>query len=608
MTAKSGEHTFKWLNATQFCGALNDNLYKLSVVFFLISSCPKTTPDSIMASTGAVFVIPFLLFSDAAGVLADKISKQTIIVRLKLLEMALMSTGCFFFYLKSASGLYIVLFLMCTQSAFFGPSKYGIVPELVSPERLSKANGFLVSATFLSIIIGTVIASLIAGGNKGFVICGFTCIIFSIAGFAASRKIYETAAGTGTRSVSLFFLAGIWKTLKEVSKDKYLIMTLITSSYFWLIAAYAQMNLVPYGIDLLNLTPEKSNIAGYLYLVVAVGVGLGVLVAGLLSGKNIEFGIVPVGAFGLSISLAGLDIAAHLIVLAICLIFFLGFFGGLFLLPLNAFIQWRTTDNNRGRVIATSNFLNFVGILFASFMIWMLQEKLGFSSGKAFMLIGIMTFVSGIITMIVLPDFFIRFVTLIITKSVCRINVKGLENVPTKEGSVIVSNITSWMDPFLLMATGQRRIRFFISRKIYSIWWLNWFFRIMQAIPVSDKDHPVKILETVRMARKALMDGALLCIFAEGKINRTGSIALFKRGFEYIIRKTDHRIVPVHIGRAGKHMLKNDKNLKWSKITSVFFYHASIRFGDSMPDTTKVSEVKNRIEQLGKYNLQEDKS
>lgn len=605
MTDKLSEHTFKWLNATQFFGALNDNLYKLSMVFFLISSHPEKTPDSIMANTGAVFVIPFLLFSDAAGVLADKISKRTIIVRLKVVEIALMSTGCFFFYVQSTLGLYIVLFLMCTQSAFFGPSKYGIVPELVSLEKLSKANSFLVSATFLSIIIGTVIASLAAGGNSGFIICGVTCIAFSVTGFTASRKIYKTPSGTGTRSISPLFFAGIWKTLTAVSKDKYLFMTLITSSYFWLVAAYVQMNLVPYGIDLLHLTPETSNLAGYLYLVVAIGVGTGSLLAGVLSGRNIEFGIVPIGAFGLSISLAGLHMAAHLTVWAVCFIFFLGVFGGLFLLPLNAFIQWRTLDNNRGAVLATSNFLNFTGILCASLMIKVLQEKIGVSSGQAFMLLSIMTFVMGVATMIVLPDCFIRFVMLVITKTACRMNVKGLENVPIKGGAVIVSNITSWMDPFLLIATGQRRICFFIARDIYGVWWLNWFFRIMQAIPVSDKDHPVTILKAVRMARKAVMDGALLCVFAEGKINKTGTITLFQKGLEYIMKNTDHRIIPVHIGKTEERMLNKDKYGIWSKIILNFFYPATIHFGESMPDTTKAFEVKNKVEQLGKYNFTE---
>ncbi|MBL0700581.1 MAG: MFS transporter, partial [Desulfosarcina sp.] len=454
MTENNSQATFKWLNATQFFGALNDNLYKLSMVFFLIAINPEMNPDSIMADTGAVFVLPFLLFSDAAGVLADRISKQIIIARLKIIELILMSSGFLCFYLKTSAGLYVVLFLMCTQSAFFGPAKYGIIPELVPDERLSKANSHIVSATFLSIIIGTLMASVLAGGDHGFLICGTTCILVSMGGIFVSRRIYKTPPGGGKEKINPLFFVGIWKTVKSISEDRYLLMSVLTASYFWLVAAYAQMNLIPYGIDLMHLAPENSNIAGYLYLVTAVGVGSGAILAGLLSGRNIEFGIVPIGAFGLSASLILLHSAADSFAWAIFFIIVLGISAGLFLLPLNAFIQWKTPGHRRGAVLAASNFLNFVGILGATLMIKIFQEGLGFSPGQAFLLLGVMTFILAVAVMVVLPDFFVRFIMLIITKIFYRIKIKGIENIPTAGGVLLVSNIASWIDPFILMATG----------------------------------------------------------------------------------------------------------------------------------------------------------
>ncbi len=413
MTSNYKHGTFKWLNITQFLGALNDNLFKLSMVFFLIATDPGINPDSVMANTGAVFVLPFLLFSDAAGVLADRLSKQRIIITLKTIEIGLMSLGALCFFFKSNYGLYMVLFLMCTQSAFFGPAKYGIVPELVPVERLSKANSYLICATFLSIIIGTIMASFMATGEKGYIICGIVCVAASCAGFLASRKIYKTSPCKGTDVISPFFFIGIWKTLKSVSKDNYLFMCVLTSSYFWMVAAYTQMNLVPYGIELMHLTPEKSNLVGYLYIVTAVGVGAGAMIAGLISGRNIEYGIVPIGALGLSICLACLNFTANFFVWALVIILFLGISAGLFKVPLNAFIQWKTPDDKRGAVLAATNFLNFTGILCATLMIKVFKEGFGFSSGQAFMLLGAMTLILAIWTMIVLPDFFVRFVMLI---------------------------------------------------------------------------------------------------------------------------------------------------------------------------------------------------
>ncbi len=409
MTKDIIQNTFKWLNITQFFGALNDNLYKLSMAFFLIAANPNIAPDTIMACVGAVFVLPFLLFSDAAGALADRISKQTIIVRLKILEIIFMGSGLIFFYMENSIGLYLVLFSMCTQSAFFGPAKYGIIPELVSDQKLSKANSYLISVTFISIIIGTLMASLFAGGQNGFVYCGMVCTVVSLLGFSASVKIYKTPSKKGTRDVSIFFFLGIWKTIKSISGNRELLTAVLISSYFWFAAAFAQMNLVPYGMDLMHLTSENSNLAGCLYLFAAFGVGSGALLAGWLSGSEVKLGIVPLGAFGLAASLIGLNFAAHTFTWAMVLIFFFGISAGLFILPINAFIQWKTPEKIRGSVLAATNFLNFTGILCASLMIKILHG-FNLSSGKAFMVAGSITFIFALGSMILLKNFFITFV------------------------------------------------------------------------------------------------------------------------------------------------------------------------------------------------------
>ena len=153
--------SFTYLNITQFLGALNDNIYKLLIVYFLIQLDGIEHSHWILASTGAVFVLPFLLFSASSGTLADRFSKRNIIVLTKVLELVTMLAAVFTFYFETQIGCYCVLFLLATQSAIFGPSKYGIVPELVSTDKISKANGIMTSFTFLAIILGTFLASFI---------------------------------------------------------------------------------------------------------------------------------------------------------------------------------------------------------------------------------------------------------------------------------------------------------------------------------------------------------------------------------------------------------------------------------------------------------------
>src|SRR3984885_10995937 len=185
--------SFTYLNVTQFLGALNDNIYKLLIVYFFIQLEGIEYSHQILATTGAIFVIPFLLFSAISGTLADRFSKRDIIVTTKILELVIMGLAVCAFAFQSKWGSYGILFLLATQSAIFGPSKYGIVPELVSSERISKANGLMTSFTYLAIILGTFLASfLIQITDRNFIICAIFCTFIALVGLYTSFCIEPT--------------------------------------------------------------------------------------------------------------------------------------------------------------------------------------------------------------------------------------------------------------------------------------------------------------------------------------------------------------------------------------------------------------------------------
>ena len=282
--------SFAWINATQFLGALNDNLLKLLIVFFLISLKGPAYATGIAATTGALFVIPFLLFSPVAGALADKLSKKTIILTMKGAEVGIALSAIAAFGAASQTGLYAVLFLMATQSALFGPSKYGIVPELVDRRQLSKANSLLESFTYLAIILGSALAPLLVqmSGSR-YRTAALACIGVSLAGLAAGWKIEKTAPANRERQVSTRFLTEVKETLAELHRDGYLLLAILGSAYFLFLGAFAQINLIPFGMQVHGLSQEQS---GYLFLVAALGIGCGSLLAGRLSGRNVEFGVV----------------------------------------------------------------------------------------------------------------------------------------------------------------------------------------------------------------------------------------------------------------------------------------------------------------------------
>ena len=586
--------SFRWLNATQFFGALNDNLLKLLIVFFLISLQGPEQATTIAATAGAVFVAPFLLLSAPAGALADRFSKCLIIRAMKLTEMVIALVAILSFSLGSSSGLYGVLLLMAAQSALFGPAKYGILPEMVERRQLSRANSLIEMLTYLAIILGSALAPLLAQVSQGnYRNAALACIAFSLAGTLSSLKIEKTRTAERKTTAGLLSLRELRATVGELRQDGYLLLAIIGSAYFLFLGAFAQINLIPFGMQVHGLTQEQS---GYLFLVAALGIGSGSYLAGRLSGRNIEFGVVPLGAMGLSLATCGLFLLPdNLLVHSVLL---LGVSGGLFLVPLHAFVQYRAPREKLGRILAAGSILSWCGVLLASALSWLLSGPFGFSAAQSFLLLGLLTCGLTLITLYILPDFLLRFIALLVMKLAYRIELTGADNVPEEGPALLVANHVSWVDALLLLATQQRRIRFIMHRDIYNVRLLRPLFRLMGIIPVAAGDSRKQKIEFVRSARKALDDGYLVCIFAEGMITRNGMLQPFKSGFEAILKGTGHPLVPVHIGGAWGSIFSYANGRMLSKLPTSFPYFIAIDFGSPLPADSNANDVQREVAEL----------
>ena len=544
---RSTNSTFRWLNYTQFLGALNDNIFKFLIIFHLIAQYGNDQSSTITGVAGIIFVVPFLLFSHASGILADRKSKQKIIFFTKIIEIFIMIFGAAAFALGNPLLLYTVLFLMAVQSTLFSPSKFGIIPELVSREKISEANGALSSFTFLAIIMGTIAAPVIWKNFQNQTAYGcLICITIAVAGAACSTRIHSTTPKGSRNQITFLFFRDIWNTVKFAKKDPYLLGAMLGCSFFWVIGAFVQINIIPYGIQVLAFSAENSV---YLFLVTALGIAAGSWVAGRLSGRNIEFGIVPIGALGLTISCIGMRFVPHGNLLLTCLdILVMGISAGLFIIPLEAFVQVRSPENRRGEIIATNNFLNFVGILFASALTLIFTHIFYLSAAQGFFVVGLLTLALLFLYIKILPDFLVRFIVLIITRVFYRLRKKGIDHIPADGPALLVSNHTAWVDPFLIQAASQRRIRFLIFRKYYENKWLRSIARLMGTIPIAADDPPHKLIQSLNKARVALDDGLLVCIFADGEMTKTENIDEFMKGAEQIIKDRDDPIIPIYIG------------------------------------------------------------
>lgn len=475
---KSDFRSFYLLNATQFLGALNDNVFKLLVIYLLINLKGAAAANTILSLAGAIFVIPFLLFSSSAGVLADRISKRTIIVYTKALELLVMLFGLFAVMFESEIGSFTALFLMATQSALFGPSKYGIIPELVESKMVSKANGSMTSFTYLAIILGTFLASFISDvTDKNFIIVAVFCVFISILGLFTSLAISKTAPQNSSKKINPFFLYEIYQTLRISWKVPHLLPALFGSSFFLFVGAFAQLNIIPFAMQALHLSEVGG---GYLFLPIAVGIAIGAVIAGQLSKDKIEPGLSCITGFLIALSFMSLYFVASSLILTIISLTILGMVGGAFLIPFDSFIQVNSPDEKRGQVIAAVNFFSFIGVLLAAFVLYFFSEKLDLSAKGGFFVMGVLTLIVSCVLVGRLSSLFFPFFVRKILKRFRKLTVVS----PLPEpGTLIILESNSWWDAILLYSCLPNLVTLIPSPYFRRFPWINGWMDSIQIVP-----------------------------------------------------------------------------------------------------------------------------
>jgi acyl-[acyl-carrier-protein]-phospholipid O-acyltransferase/long-chain-fatty-acid--[acyl-carrier-protein] ligase len=600
---------FQWLNVTQFLGALNDNVFKLLVVFLLLGTLGSEHRERVLAVGSAVFVVPFILFANVAGVLADRFSKQRILVVMKVVEIAVMAAGLAAVQMGNEWFAYAILFLMGLQSTLFGPSKYGIVPELVGTANLSWANSLLTMATYLAIIIGTFLPSFLLDKVFGgrFVWLSLFCIGVAVAGTLTSLGISRTPAGGAKGRPSLVFFVDMFRTFRGIVADRYLTSAVLGSAYFVFIGAFIQQTMLLYGQDALGLSWIQS---GYLFSVAAVGIGVGAVAAGRVSGRNVEFGVVPVGATGLCACTIALGLIPPTYTAVLTVLFLLGASCGLFIVPLTAFIQQRAPPERRGRVIALESFLGFVGAGLSAGVFYAMTAVMGLSPRESFVVIGALTGLLAAVTFVMLPDFLVRFAVVTVTRCVYRMRVDGVDRVPPDGPVVLLPNHVTWVDALLISATLQRRVRFLLGRQIYAIRWLRPLFRLMGAIPISPDDAPHQIHNALDAARQALLDGYVVCVFPEGGITRNGNLRAFRPGWERIVKGIECPVLPVYIGGGWGSIFSYYHGRLVSSMPRRIPYPVSVVFGEPLPAGADTAAARLAVQELSgrHFDLMKDRS
>ncbi len=596
-SAKPSSRGFWALFVTQFQGAFSDNVLKNLVIFMMIGmDLPLPEQHRIGESVGALFSLPFILFSMAGGYLADKLSKRTVCIGVKIFEIFVMSIVCAGLLTHHLPLLLAAVFLMGTHSAFFGPSKYGLLPELLPEKRLSWGNGLIELGTFMAIILGTFAAAMMSqylAGRQGW--SGVILVVLAVAGLFASLGITRVPAADPAKKFRPNFLADLWGRLRLIRGDRPLVLAFIGNTYFTFIGALLLLNLFFFGADVLKINQMQI---GMLNVAVALGIGLGSVAAGYLSGGKIEYGLVPLGAVGLAIFSASLAVPGLTVTGALVRLSLLGFTGGFFIVPVSALLQHRPDKDKRGEVLAAANLLSFVGAFLASGAHYVLTQIAHASPLQIFLFGGVLTFAGAVYAVWLLPDALLRFVLWVITRTIYRIRVLGRENIPSKGGALFVSNHLSLVDALLLLASSDRHVRFIMYKGIYEQRWIKPLARILHTIPISSELRPREMLQALKTASEAIQNGEIVCIFAEGQITRIGHMLPFRRGFERIMKDVEAPIIPVALDGVWGSIFSFEKGRFLWKMPRRIPYRLTVNFGAPMPHTATPFEVREHVQEL----------
>ena len=536
-----GFQSFLW---TQFLGAFNDNVFKMivSVAAVAYTAGNAEAGSQYLALTAAVFVLPFLLMAGWAGQLADRFSKSQVLIVTKAFEILTMIFALFALQATSMPMLLGVLFLLAAQANFFSPAKYGILPEILPERDLSRANALLELTTFVAIVIGGGFGTLLFEHwkHEQWKMSAFL-ITLAVIGSLISLGIPKVKPSPSTEPFHWNPFAEIVKGFKILANDKPMALTVAGISFFWFIGGLVQLTLVVFVNHTLH--GSESQI-GLLVAALAIGIGAGSMASGRISGERIELGLVAPS--GVLMGLSGMALGTvSTEAWAFVWLTLMGFFGGLFIVPLNTFLQDEAPAAEKGRILATNNFANMLGVILASGFLWLLHDKLHWSGEMILLAGGVLSVLASLYILFRhLLRATVRFGCWTILHILFDLEVKGGHNIPTKGGGIVVGNHVSYADAFLIGSATPRFIRWILWKTLYDIKFLTPVFELLRTVPI-DLSKPRDAVSTLVFCRAEVEAGELAGIFPEGQITRTGHLLPFKRGYERIAESKSGKQYPI---------------------------------------------------------------
>ena len=539
---------------TQFAGAANDNLFKFAFTVMVTYQLQVAWLPPAMAGLviGALFILPFLLFSATSGQLADKYDKRSLILFVKWLEIGIMALAAIGFFGASVPILLACTFLMGLHSTLFGPVKFAYLPQHLGERELTGGNGMVEMGTFVAILLGNVAGGLIVAiPQVGPHWVGIGCIALAAVGRLVAHWVPASPATDPELRINWNPVTETWRNLKLAHGNTVVFRSLLGISWMWFFGAVFLSQFPSFAKEVLH---GNEQVASLLLVVFSIGIGAGSLLCEMLSRRHVDIGLVPLGAIGMTVFAVDLYFASRGLPLSASLtlsqfvavpghwrvmadLALLSLFAGLYSVPMYALIQLRAQPTHRARIIAANNILNAL-FMIASSVIAGALLKAGATIPQIFLLVGIANAVVAFYIFLLVPEYLIRFTAWVATHLVYRFRVQGEENIPVAGAAVLACNHVSFVDAVLLMAASPRPIYFVMDHRIFRQPVLGTLFRLAKAIPIApQKEDPAVYEAAFERAAQVLREGDLLAIFPEGGITRDGTLQPFKGGIMKVLER-----------------------------------------------------------------------
>jgi len=546
----------------------------------------------LTAVVNGLILLPFILLFTPSGFLADKYPKPQIMRNSAIFAIiaTLLITLCY------SQGWFIaafaLTFVMGIQSAIYSPAKYGYLKELIGVKKLAEGNALVQAITIVSILASTFVFSAFfeyllidveldstATIMQSVVVLGWVFVVLSVVEWLFSRQLEKTKERDDNKVfVKDDYLKGTYlkANFKTIFEKREVWLSIVGLSIFWAVSQVMLATFPAFAKETLAI--DNTLIIQAILGSTGIGIVIGSLWAARISKNHIELGLIPIAAVGFAFLLGG--VAGLTSVYSMAAMFLgLGVAGGLLIVPLNSLMQYHAKENELGTVLAGNNLVQNVTML--SFLI--------------------------VYTVYQLPHSLITILAALVLNRKYKIDVLGFDNLPESKGLLLLGNHISWIDGILLQMVCPRKVRFVMLRSIYNLWYLKPLMKFFGCIPISSGNSK----GSLDAVNQALKNGDVVCLFPEGAISRTGSLGVFRTGFERVVDDVDGVIVPFYLHGLWGSRLSRANSKKLQKNTgNGFRRNISITFGKPLVMNTPANVLKHEVFELSydAWDLQTSKS